>query len=254
MNRIMKKCTRAELMLMFILTVLFPVVLAAQEMSMQPAADISGEQLVAQIIEAYGGRDNLAKVRSIYTRSYEKIHQADNDGWITANLQRPDRFRIESALHQTNSTRVVSGSQVWMSSGKALLEPADNATREGVMFLFNCIDLPFSLAEGKWTAKHQGIDKHNSSPNQVLILKNSAGEELTLTVNPKTHLIDLISGITTKGERKIIIAQEYSDYREVNGIKLPFRITSYYDGKPYAQNTLGEVKINVEMPDKLYKP
>lgn len=255
MNQILKFAGTAALQLLLILT-LYTATAASEkaESASQTEPSTKANTLISQIVEAYGGSESLAKVRNIYSRGYQKIYQADNDGWITRYLQRPGKFRVETALHQASGTRLLAGDRVWMGSGKEPLKEADTQTREWIVFLFNSLDLPFSLAEGKWTLVPREKGKNGNARVEVLIIKNSAGLELILEIDVKSHLITKVTGAITKGKEQITISQEYQDFREVNGIKIPYRIISHYDNKPYAVSTLAEVKINKEMTDQLFLP
>lgn len=255
MNQILKFAVIAALPLLLILTLYSSAVASEKAEPAIPAEQSTkANTLISQIVEAYGGRESLAKVRNIYSRSYHKIYQADNDGWITRYLQRPGKFRVETALHQATGTRQLAGDRVWMGSGKEPLKEADTQTREWIVFLFNSQDLPFSLAEGKWTLVPGEKEKNGNARVEVLIMKNSSGLELTLEIGAKSHLITKVTGAITKGKERITISQEYQDFREVNGIKIPYRIINHYDNKPYAVSTLAEVKINKEMTDQLFLP
>lgn len=250
----MKSCGIAACVLLVALTLsapfVHPLALAAAESQEKTSRE---ELLISRIIEAYGGREKLAQARTIYSHGRHHTYQNDNDGPVTRYQRRPDRLRIDSALHSSSGSRVVNKQQVWMADGKDQLKAADPKTREGVMFLFNCFDLPFSLADGSWTPVSQAPE--TSAPaNGILKLRNSAGQELTLTIDTKSHLISMVSGVITRGKELVVVAQEFKDYRQVGGIMFAHRIISHYDGKPYAMNTLYEVKINTDMADKLFTP
>jgi hypothetical protein len=226
---------------------------ALAETTTQPETATKESILIAHIIAAYGGNDNLAKLQNIYSRGYQTIYQADNDGWITSHWQRPDKLRIETALHQVNGTALLIGERAWMATGKEPFTSADKAAQEWIVFQFNCMNLPLSLAEGKWTLSNLGKEKSSSSTNEVVLLKNSAGQELTIKVGEQSHLITMVSGSISRNQDKVIISHEYQDYREVGGIKFPFKVISYYDSIPYAVNTLSEVRVNMEMPPQLFQ-
>jgi hypothetical protein len=245
-------------LLSIVVLTLFGVPALVSAAAPEPNAGLPAESGVVQIaalIKAYGGREKLAKVHSLYVRGYQKVYQADNDGWVTSYLLRPDKYRIETELHRNSSIRVLAAGSSWMANAADdPLVTADPLTGEWLTFLFNCHDLPLALAEGKWQLVPVEAAQKNAPAKGQLILKNSAGIRLTVTVNSSTNLIDSISGTIGDENNRVVIGMEFQDYREVDGIIVPYRIVSNYAGKPYALFTIAEIHINGEMAGELFAP
>lgn len=56
------------------------------------------------------------------------------------------------------------------------------------------------------------------------------------------------------GQGAVDLTAEFADYRDVAGVKFPFRVTNYSGEKKIAETTVTEIGINREMPDSLFQP
>jgi hypothetical protein len=210
--------------------------------------------LIDQIIKAYGGRDALAKVNSIYTRDRIKMYQQDNDGWITRYFQRPRKLRVEIALYTAPETRILNEANGWLSIGTAEAKKADQSSYEGLLFQYNYMNLPFSLIDGSNTVLSLGKDKIGAVSVDVLRIKNKEGQELALSLDEKTHLISKAASPVTDGTVKTVLSVQFSDYREVNAVKVPFKRVNYYGASPVSESQMTEVVFNKAMAEGLFKP
>jgi hypothetical protein len=66
-----------------------------------------------------------------------------------------------------------------------------------------------------------------------------------LTLDSKTHLPARLSyeAVSVTGSAPNV-QEAYSDFREVDGIKIPFRTSVTTGGKPYGEATVVEYRIN----------
>ena len=221
-----------------------------------PAAETptKEQELIARIVEAYGGRDALAKVSSIYARGYCKLYQQDNGGWITRYFQHPRKLRVEAAYRGSPETRILNDTKGWMGAGTAGQKEADRYAYEGLVFQYDYMNLPFSLIDGNKTATYRGKDTAGGAPVDVLLFKGREGEEMTLYVDEKTHLIAKASSPITAPAGKTEIAVEFFDYRDVGGVKMPFRVINSFGPAKVGITYMSEVSFNRAMGDKLFLP
>jgi hypothetical protein len=212
------------------------------------------KELVDRIVEAHGGRDALAKVKSIFMRSYYNMYNQDNDGWVSRYLQRPDKLRVETRFQMALETRIMNGKKGWTGVGTAALKEADRYAYEGLVFQYNYMYLPFSLVDGGNALIYQGKDKVGNVAVDVLLIKDMNGLDVTLYADEKTHLISRVSSPIRTGSTTIDVSVEFLDYRDVNSIKFPFKVLSGHGKDTIGATTVSQVVINQAMEDKLFDP
>jgi hypothetical protein len=68
--------------------------------------------------------------------------------------------------------------------------------------------------------------------------------QVTASFDAATHLLAKVAyrSVTPQGTGDIEVA--LTDYRDVGGIKYPFQVVGYQQGKKYLQLAVSEVKIN----------
>ena len=68
------------------------------------------------------------------------------------------------------------------------------------------------------------------------VLIDFAGERMTLGIEPATNSIRSLS-YSGRGPGGAVgeVLREYSDYREVNGLRLPFKVTASFQGTPWGR-------------------
>jgi hypothetical protein len=218
------------------------------------AAQLTGSELVNLIIKAYGGEEALAKVRSLYTKGFAKTYQQDNDGPVNHYFQKPLKLRVEGGYHRNPETRILNGSKGWTGVGTAAQKEADRKAFEGLLFQYNYMDTPFSLIAGNKEVVYQGKDATGKTPVDVLVLKDMNGQEITLSVDEKTHLITKVSTPITALSTRDEVSVEFLDYREVDSIKMPFRIINFFGVHRVSETLISQIVINQLMEEKLFQP
>jgi hypothetical protein len=76
-------------------------------------------------------------------------------------------------------------------------------------------------------------------------ISDAGGNFVRADFDVKTHLLHkLVYATITAPGRSQTTVETYSDFRDVNGIKIPFKISAELGGRKYADESLLEVKIN----------
>jgi hypothetical protein len=73
--------------------------------------------------------------------------------------------------------------------------------------------------------------------------------------DPKTGLpAQLHYDVVTDRGQPVLVQETLSDFRDVDGIKLPFSITVFQNGTKYAEGVVTEIKLNQGLkPEVLQK-
>ncbi|MGA7235737.1 MAG: hypothetical protein WBY44_08660, partial [Bryobacteraceae bacterium] len=85
----------------------------------------------------------------------------------------------------------------------------------------------------------------NAIDADAVEISDKSGNVARLIFDPATHLPKTLSydAVTVNGAPPVV-QEAYSDFRDVSGVKVPFKIAMTQNGQRYADVTVSEFKIN----------
>jgi hypothetical protein len=99
-----------------------------------------------------------------------------------------------------------------------------------------------------------GAGKSGDSPvEQVLV--DAGGDPVTLGIDPKTGRVLSVSyrGSGPTGAPADVV-QTFSDFRDVNGVTLPFKMSSTFNGEPGASSAATSIRLNEPVDASVFAP
>ncbi len=205
-------------------------------------------------MSAYGGERALARVWSVYAKgSIEALMRGDR-GVSTRYFKRPRKLRAELVYQHSSETRILSGFRGWRGSNGEPLQEVHGPPYLAMAYQYKYLDLPFGFLEKGYKVTYLGRASLHDIPVEILQLADNEGTVMRVYVDAVTHLIARVVGSFGFGGREVELAAEFSDYRDVGGIKFPFRVTNCSGENKIAETTVTEIRINQEMPDSLFQP
>jgi zinc protease len=214
-----------------------------------------GKQLLSKAQAAVGGAEKLAAVKD-YTEqaSYQigpgvqnlagaKINQTDR--WVSPNI-----FRQDSVLPAGHIASFTDGKVGWISTpqGWGALTGPQQKQVGGDLFRSWFRLLLSDRIEGRTV---NAIDEHT-----VQIL-DTTGQEARVEFDETTYLPRRVTYDTPQAVGAPIYSEDsFEDYREVDGIKMPFKISIMQAGRKFADKTVNEYKLNsgLRAPDLARRP
>lgn len=185
-------------------------------------ADDSLRPLVAAVLEAYGGEEALRTVAGYRASGHQRATQ--RGVWIRAErwFARPDRLRLDLAYPDHRELRLTDGAQGWTGPDDAHLRPAQPAMLQSMRLQTARFDLPLRLLE-----RIDELRRADSDAEGRVVLRLSLDEGLQFDwhVAPETHLVERMT-MRMAGPPPMAFAADYTDFREVDGILVPFRETT----------------------------
>jgi hypothetical protein len=89
----------------------------------------------------------------------------------------------------------------------------------------------------------------------VLGLTGGDGPEMKIYADTESFLIAKVSGLFPMGTgRSMTLSLEFSDFRKVLGILLPYRINNYAGNQEIAEIVAEKYEINREIADAVFQP
>jgi hypothetical protein len=209
------------------------------------------DEIVAKYITAIGGQANVDKVQSRASKV-----TASNGPGNPINLEvyqvPPGKFYMRTTLDQGVFERGFDGQVGWEKSPRGVRQ----LNSVEVWRMQNSIDLFGNLNFKQYTRlRTVGRDKVGDRDAYVILANRSNTDVERLFFDVETGL--LLRRITYLRTMVGIIPEQFDfeDYREVDGVKLPFtiRVSSIEAGNPVATRTFSEMKLNAPGDESKFK-
>jgi hypothetical protein len=228
-------------------------VAAAQPQTVQAPSRGSAtvEDVVALNLKARGGVDLLRATESMKMVGTvtSPVGQAKMTNWV----MRPNRKRTETDFGGQKNVEAFDGTTAWVSIGglpPQVMPPSpqlDEAKKRSE------IDPPLlDYKERGRSVTLAGREKVDGA--DVYHLRITDGGQVThYYIDAATGLERKISNRISDGRISAQVELRFSDFREVQGRMVPFRIQQVVDGKPLAETRLESIEFNIPIDEKMFR-
>ena len=195
-----------------------------------------GKEILARMQQAMGGADKLVGVAD-YTQ--EAVYQFATPGRTEASMKErwigPDHLRQDTALSNGKS---LFGRKVGLDVGKSGIGVLAGVQLKQVQSDMFRILFPLLLSDRNTARKVNALDNH------TVEISDPSGQVAKVVVDPKTGLLKdvLYEALTANGQMSVI--DSYSDYRDVSGLKLPFKVTIMVSGQKLQDIAVKSIQLN----------
>jgi zinc protease len=157
----------------------------------------------------------------------------------------PDKQRTEINLSMGTMVQVTDGAQAWMSMASQV---QDISAQLKDRHLYG-YDVLRQAGQPGHTARPLPDVQVNGKRAQVVELADAEGHATRFFLDPDSHLV--VEVAFELGAQKP--EQLFSDYREVSGVKVPFKLSASQQGASAMELTLTDVQINPPVDPGLFK-
>ncbi len=223
------------------------LILSTKSFALADDALPSGKDVLARYIEVTGGRAAYEKVHSRVTTATLDLPEMNLKGSVVTTQAPPNRGNIVTKLPGIGVfEQGTDGTIAWdknVVTGPRILEGPERDTVIRSLTINNELDPEKHYKSIETT----GVENVDGKPAYKVVLTGPGGKE--------TRYYDKESGLLVKmeqtsqtqmGEITAIIIP--SDYREVDGIKMPFKATQEAMGRK-VNMTMDKIEHNVDVPD-----
>lgn len=231
-----------------------------EDKSAKPLIAITADELQTKAIAAAGGEANWRKINSRIIESTIDMESQGVQGRSISWSKAPNKAARETKLLALGKEIGTSweffdgtgGGQslTFMSGDKYSGTALDDAR--------NLADF-YSMLD--WQAKYKkvevvGTSKVAREDAYIVSFEPKAGSKFTEFYSTTTFLLLRREGInvSSTGGPSLPYTITFSDYREVDGIKLPYKTVSYNIGMGNIINVVTSVKHNASIDDKIFVP
>jgi outer membrane lipoprotein-sorting protein len=212
----------------------------------QAAGVPSADQILDKYVQALGGAQRLAGITSWVAQGTSSGYGPESEKRrIEIYAKAPARRSVIIHTDNGDSTTTCDGHAAWIS---APLRPVAVLPLAGSELDGAQLDAELSFPAGvkqalrQWRAGRPSIIEDRRA--QVVQGTSAGGSIATLYFDPETGLLIRLRRFANSPAGRIPTQFDFSDYREVSGVKMPFHWTiTWLDGRENIE--LSDVKVNV---------
>lgn len=211
------------------------------------------EALVDLAISAYGGEEALATAGKVVQRgTVTSTMRGGVEGRLLRMYQRPVRLRVEIDYPGTDAeVRILDGGRGWRNGGEA-----SGPMYRAMLLQAARLGMPAVLSEFRASLKDRGIVEREGRERRVLALNFHRGLEVRAEIDPATGRVLRSEGTISSPDGNVTLrfATEYSDFREIDGILVPFHEVNWAQGRRTGETRLDSVEFEMDLPPGAFHP
>lgn len=220
-----------------------------------PASAQSAKDILAKMIDAQGGRANLAKIKDTTMSGTLDMVSMGISGSITLYQKEPNMVRMDMELMGMVITQAYDGEVAWgvdPTTGTVQEMPEDQAKDTKRMALGN----DAILNPEKYGISYTYKGKETLEGQDYFLLEQTFedGFTSTLYVDAKTYLV-LKTKSRGPNQMGVEVDQEVftTDYKKVDGIMVAHEMRILQEGEEFLTMIFTEVNFNTGLEDSLFK-
>ncbi|HYX68141.1 MAG TPA: pitrilysin family protein [Terriglobales bacterium] len=219
------------------------------------ASNPEGKALLAKVIEGLGGEAKVMSVKTLRVLSSVTLKTPQGDIALEGEnqTQYPDNSFVRIKTPQGEQTRVVTPQAAFISfGGPATDMPAGQKAeilktihRDSIYVVQHAADPSFVFAAA-------GTEKIGDVQAAILDI-DTGGNPFRWYIDPSTgHVLRAVfRTLTHSGPAEQ--ANEFSDWKTVDGVTLPFKVSISQNGQVVTQVEVKEMQINPAIDPKIYQ-
>jgi hypothetical protein len=232
----------------------------ATEFKAEDKPNITVDELMAKAIEAAGGEANWRKITSrIIKAEVDLIHQGMK-GSMVSYAKSPNKLASDM-IFTALGKEVAQGHDFFDgANGQAAytFAPEENYAGKKLADAKLGADM---LSMLNWKANYKsvnlkGMEKVDGEDCYVVESIPEKGTKATDYYSAKSFLLMKRNGFeaSSTGDNDTPVSTTFSDYRDIDGIKLPFKMVNSNPGMGDIIITIKEIKHNVAIADNIFTP
>ena len=228
------------------------ILLAAVLVSPVWAVEIPLDVLLERHVEALGGRNAIESIRTIVSTGEIDMVSTGMKGTIRSITLTPCLSYTEARLGLFNVKQGFDGERSWMVGPNGMLQiMRDEDSRKNQITTCLLESFGYISQAGDSSMEYSGTADVDSSECHVLDLNPGGGYPCRIYIDSSSWLIMLMEIETMTGT----VEQRFYDYRESNGVLMPFRtfITQKATGQALEIRTL-TMEINSDVDPAVFLP
>ena len=211
-------------------------------------AGLTGVNVVEDYITAIGGMSKLQAVNAMVTEATMSL--MGQEAKLTTKHKSPDKFLFSMQINgMAMQEQKLNGQKAASSQmGQTKVFMAGEPEFEDMKDQAQMFDQMHYLTKG-FKIELKGVEELDGQKCYKLSVTDDKGEVTTQFYNITTSLLARVSSVAGEGDKAKTLNTDYKDYRDVNGILMPFEITLTGQAPFPLVMKVGKYEFNVTIND-----
>jgi hypothetical protein len=228
------------------------------------ASDPAALALLRQVVDAKGGLAALKGVRTVIADAETRLGTQGGEVRSTTKtyVAYPDQFRVDATIaipDPAGSSRTVEVIQTYNAGRAWVQDPggvrdAPEPMREDFAASVRRDTFPLLIgaAEGRLTVRRLPDEGVGQELLRVLEIRGAGLDSVRLYIDRDLLIAKQSYSAAAADGQRAPTEELYSDYRTINGIRVPFQTRLVRDGNPVLTRTLANVTFNSQIDPTLF--
>ena len=216
--------------------------------------DAASRTLVAKIVQAYGGAPLIERITSVNAQGDITALMRGAHGSYQRWFARPRMLRVETEYPNSSEIRLLSGQRTWSSNSGNAMHAVTGPGHLAMVYQYKQLDLPYGLLKGSYNLRHLGLENVADKATEVMDVWDDEGPAIRVNVDTANYYIVKVTGYISVAGTSTNLAAEFSDFRPVEGLPMPFRIHNFAGGTPLSETVMRQYTVNPQAIPSLFEP
>jgi outer membrane lipoprotein-sorting protein len=199
-------------------------------------------------------QDKMTKVTSITTSGINIYAAMGIETGFTLYQSRPNKIRVEADFQGSKIIQTFNGTTGWMYAPAMGISQAQEMGSEELKSILSQAEFESPLWDYKTKGKSLELlgDTDDGSAHKIKVTSED-GDEMTICINKKTHLISKIISLQSMGGQEAEVEVEMKDYKTVKGIPTPHYMATKMAGQVANTITIKSIEFDKKLDDSLFE-
>jgi len=221
-----------------------------------PESMAKGKQILGGALNAMGGAA-IRAVKDYTTTANLTISTPQGEIGLKreVTIKLPGKLLDKTTLPFGEVIQAFDGQGAWLRTpqGTQDVPASQRGEFEGLLFR-DTISLLQNIESNNLTIQALGPSEVEGKPVEtVVVLDPARKSQVKLYLDPKTNLLVKKSYTAALMGAPGEVDEIYADYRDISGVKIPFKTVLNQNGKKLGEQTVTAVKINSGVDDSVFK-
>lgn len=220
-----------------------------------PANTDPAKVLIDRVVLTKGGLGALKGVKSVVAEAQTtfRMEQGPLASTTKTYVVYPNKFRVDATVRGADVVQVYNAGAAWVRDPAGVHDAPTGMRNEfAASVQRDVIPLLVAAAEGRLTVKLLPDERSAEGVAKVIELSGAQLMPVRLFVNEQLFISRLSYSAPGPDGRPLQADEAFSEYRNVDGIRIPFKATMSHNGRPILDRTLTKVTLNAPVDQALF--
>ncbi len=210
--------------------------------------------IIKKIIEGYGGKEHIDAMHSLHAKGEIETFMPRDRGTYEYYLKQGRKLRVETRYKRSSELRILNGNKGYRSNNNLPFEEVHGPRYFAMVYQYKHLDILRDLMNGAYQIRYEGGSSLGGRDVDILRLNDREGTFMDIYVGKSNSLILKVTGYFIERNQEMNLSSEFSDFRKVGGLLMPFRITNYAQGLKIGETVIHRYNLNPTISDSFFEP